>query len=55
MINRWGYFARLKRGGGGGLMCGHSPKREVGGLRCGSRQNIWVFTAAHTYTGHIIM
>ena len=52
MINRWGYFARQKRGGGGGVL---GVEREVGGLRCGSRQNIWVFTAAHTYTAHIIM
>ena len=43
MINRGGYSARLKRGGG--LRCGHSPKK--GGLRYGPNSKKGVSGAGH--------
>ena len=53
-------ICRLKRGvlgtgttrKGWGVL-GARPNRKRGGLRCGSGKTKWVFTAAHTCTGHI--
>ena len=53
------YSDRLKNRGlrhGSGLkrgVLGTGPARKKGGLRHGSGQKMGVFTAAHTYTGHI--
>ena len=42
--------AQLEKRGG---VLGAGPTRKKGGLRCGSGQKRFFFTAAHTYTEHI--
>ena len=46
MINQWGVFCQTEKGrGGGGLRCGHNPKK--GGLRYGPNSKKGVSGAGH--------